>query len=696
MKKKLLLCFTLLLSFLFMFGIQSNINVKALSTTDGIPYETYTLGASNRIVLTQTAYVPYGILNKDVSLSSPKDIYNFNEQMYIADTNNKRIVIIGKDGSLIDTLEYSEFLEPTGIFVNNDYIYVTDKSAKEIFVFNHDKSLYKKYTKPTESIFGKNTPFVPIKITVNQSGLMYVIGEGSTNGVITINKYGEFMGFIGINSTTFSLRKYLYNFFVSGGSLARQTPSAPTNIAIGSNGNIYTTNAKTVAESFKRLNISGNNTLGSDTYYPSEEISDIAISDDNYTYISTVDGNIYEYDVNGKLLFKFNTLDTSNQNILGLTTRIDGIEVDNNGNIYALDSTKNNIQIYQRTAFVNVLHEAVDMYNDGKYLQSKELWEHVLKENNNFAFAHTALGWSYFKEDNYDAALNEFYLSKNYSGYSQVFWEIRNIYIQTYAGWFILGLVALIVLIKVLKIVLYHNAYVDENGKKIPMLVYNAKENYANKEHSMFTIKSVNLLKELKYSFHILRHPSDACYGIKKQHKASYLSGIVILILFVITYLLNLYGAAFLFRYHGSFTNVLSQIATILAIFALWCGSNYLIATLNDGEGWFKDIFITSCYCLLPYILIKLPLIPLSYCLTYNEQFIMSIANTITYAYCAILLLVSIGNIHNYSFKETIKNVVLTIIGMLIVAFTLLLVYMFMSQLIDFIISLIKEVFTRG
>ena len=696
MKKKLLLCFTLLLSFLFMFGIQSNINVKALNTTDGIPYETYTLGASNRIVLTQTAYVPYGILNKDISLSSPKDIYNFNEQMYIADTNNKRIVIIGKDGSLIDTLEYNEFLEPTGIFVNNDYIYVTDKSAKAIFVFNHDKSLYKKYTKPTESIFGKNTPFVPIKIAVNQSGLMYVIGEGSTNGVITINKYGEFMGFIGINSTTFSLRKYLYNFFVSGGSLARQTPSAPTNIAIGSNGNIYTTNAKTVAESFKRLNISGSNTLGSDTYYPSEEISDIAISDDNYTYICTVDGNIYEYDVNGKLLFKFNTLDTSNQNILGLTTRIDGIEIDNNGNIYALDSTKNNIQIYQRTAFVNVLHEAVDMYNDGKYLQSKELWEHVLKENNNFAFAHTALGWSYFKEDNYDAALNEFYLSKNYSGYSQVFWEIRNIYIQSYAGWFILGLVALIVLIKVLKIVLYHNAYADGNGKKIPMLIYNAKENYANKEHSKFTIKSVNLLKELKYSFHILRHPSDACYGIKKQHKASYLSGIVILILFVITYLLNLYGAAFLFRYHGSFTNVLGQIATILAIFALWCGSNYLIATLNDGEGWFKDIFITSCYCLLPYILIKLPLIPLSYCLTYNEQFIMSIANTITYAYCIILLFVSIGNIHNYSFKETIKNIVLTIIGMLIVAFTLLLVYMFMSQLIDFIISLIKEVFTRG
>lgn len=696
MKKKLLLCFTLLLSFLFMFGIPSNINVKALNTTDGIPYETYTLGASNRIVLTQTAYVPYGILNKNVSLSSPKDIYNFNEQMYIADTNNKRIVIIGKDGSLVDTLEYSEFLEPTGIFVNNDYIYVTDKSAKAIFVFNHDKSLYKKYTKPTESIFGKNTPFVPIKIAVNQSGLMYVIGEGSTNGVITINKYGEFMGFIGINSTTFSLRKYLYNFFVSGGSLARQTPSAPTNITIGSNGNIYTTNAKTVAESFKRLNISGSNTLGSDTYYPSEEISDIAISDDNYTYISTVDGNIYEYDVNGKLLFKFNTLDTSNQNILGLTTRIDGIEIDNNGNIYALDSTKNNIQIYQRTAFVNVLHEAVDMYNDGKYLQSKELWEHVLKENNNFAFAHTALGWSYFKEDNYDAALNEFYLSKNYSGYSQVFWEIRNIYIQSYAGWFILALVALIVLIKVLKLALYHNAYVDGNGKKIPILVYNTKENYAKKEHSKFTIKSVNLLKELKYSFHILRHPSDACYGIKKQHKASYLSGIVILILFVITYLLNLYGAAFLFRYHGSFTNVLGQIATILAIFALWCGSNYLIATLNDGEGWFKDIFITSCYCLLPYILIKLPLIPLSYCLTYNEQFIMSIANTITYAYCIILLFVSIGNIHNYSFKETIKNIVLTIIGMLIVAFTLLLVYMFMSQLIDFIISLIKEVFTRG
>ncbi len=698
MKKKILLCFTLFLSFLFIIAPFSTISVKASgSGSDGIPYETYTLGTNNRIVPTKAAYVPYGILNgKDITLSSPKDLYNYNDQIYVADTGNKRIVIIALDGTLVDILQYNEFVEPTGIFVNESYIYVADRKASSIFVFNHDKTLYKKYEKPQESLFGKNSPFVPTKIAVASSGLMYIIGEGSTNGVITINKYGEFMGFVGINSTTFSLRKYLYNFFVSGGSLARQTPSAPTNITIGVNGNIFTTNATNVTETFKRLNISGSNTLASDTYYPQEEITDITISDDNYIYICTVDGNIYEYDVNGKLLFKFATLDASNQDILGLTTRLDAIEVDSLGNIYALDATKNNIQIYQRTAFVNVLHKAVDMYNDGKYLQSKDLWELVLKENNNFAFAHTALGWSYFKEDNYDAALNEFYLSKNYSGYSSVFWEIRNQYIQAYTGWFVLFIVALFVLYKIIKSLIYRKSYVLENGKKIPMFVHNMQEDYASKEHSVFVSKSVNCLKELKYSFRILRHPADTCYGIKRQHKASVLSATIILLVFLVTYILNLYCSAFLFRYHGSVNSVLVQLLIILAIFALWCLVNYLISTLNDGEGWLKDIYIASCYCLLPYILIKLPLIPLSYCLTYNEQFIMSIANFVTYAWSGILLLMTIANIHNYSFKETLKNIILTILGMLIVAFTLLLVYMFMSQLIDFIISIIKEVFTRG
>lgn len=696
MKKIICLLFTFLVAFMFCTA-PGHIVVHARETSgsDGIPYETMTLGTNNRLVYTQTAYIPYGILNQeDLLLSSPKDMYYYDQLLYVADTGNKRIVVLDEKGQLTSEIKNERFVEPTGIFVNEEHIYIADRGAKAVFMLDETGNLQSVYERPKEILFGKNTPYVPSKICVASSGLMYIVGEGSTNGVITINQYGEFMGYIGINSTTFSLRKYLYNFFVNNASLANQKPSAPTNLTIGANGNIFTTNIN-IAETFKRLNISGTNTLASDTYYPTEEISDISISDDNYIYISTVTGQIYEYDFNGKLLFKFDTKDKGNLNVLGLTNRIDSIETDQYGNIFVLDGTNNNIQMYQRTSFVNLLHQAVDMYNDGKYLQSKDLWESVLKQNNNFALAHTALGWSYFKEENNEAALNEFYLSKNYSGYSAVFWEIRNDFLQENTGWLILALVLLIVLYKVIKTILYANAIVRSDGKKIPLFIHKMQESFQQKEHHRFTMKFVTLLTEVRYSKLMLRKPADACYGVKKQKKASYWSAIVILILFVITYLLKMYATSFLFRSHGSFSNAISQLLIVFAVFMLWCIVNYLVATLNDGEGWFRDIFITTSYSLLPFIIIQLPLVPITYCLTYNESFIFSIANFITYAWCIILLLNSLLNIHNYSFKATLKNVIVTILGMLLIALTILLVYMFMAQLLDFLGSIIKEVFSR-
>ena len=81
--------------------------------------------------------------------------------------------------------------------------------------------------------------------------------------------------------------------------------------------------------------------------------------------------------------------------------------------------------------------------------------------------------------------------------------------------------------------------------------------------------------------------------------------------------------------------------------------------------------------------------------LTYNEQFILQFANLIIYGYTAILLLIMIQYIHQYTFKETIKNIVITLFGMVIIALMILLVYMFTNQLIDFVISIVKEVIFR-
>lgn len=695
MKKKLYLLFIFVLSVLAIFSPSKVSEVDAMDTSrsDGIPYETLTLGTDNRLVTTQTAYIPYGVLNNDVQLSSPEDMYLYDDKMYIADTGNKRIVVLDKKGAQVQEIKHAEFNTPKGVFVNDTHVYAADMGAQKVFKFAHDGTFVRDYGRPTEPLFGKSTEYNPTKIAVTNAGYMYIVSSGTSNGLVTINDYGEFMGFVGINNTTFSLRKYLYNIFVSGADLADQKPPEPTNVSIGSNGNVYTTNMN-ITETFKRLNISGVNTLDASTYYPTEAVVDIAISQDNYTYLCTSDGCIYEYDIKGNLLFKFNTKDTSNLGIFGLNNGLNSIEIDDEGNIYAMDTTKSIIQIYQRAGFVDLLHVAVDLYNDGRYLESMDEWESILKQNTNFALAHTAYGYALFKDGQNEAALEEFRLSKNYQGYSQVYWEIRNQALQNYTGTALIVLIALVVIIKLLKFILMRNAK-EYKGKLVPAFVYERKVRYDQKEKSKFELKFLKLKEELAYAKNIFKHPADMCYGIKKENKASYLSAIIVLIAFVVVYLLDMYASGFLFRSHSGMGNAFTQILVIGAIFFLWCGVNYLVATLNDGEGWFKDFFIGSCYCLIPFIVFKIPLILLTHVLTFNEQFIIQFANIVIYGYTAILLLIMIQYIHQYTFKETIKNILITIFGMVIIALMILLVYMFANQLVDFIVSIVKEVIFR-
>lgn len=696
MKKKLYSLFIFILAiFAFLMPARpQTVDAMDSSRSDGIPYDTLTLGTNNRLVNTQTAYIPYGILNEEVQLASPEDMYLFNDNMYIADTGNKRIVVINSlDGSFVQEVKCDKFQSPKGVFVTENNIYVADSVAQLVFKFDHAGTLIREYGRPTEPLYGKSTEFNPIKIAVASSGYMYIVSDGTSNGLVTINDYGEFMGFVGINNATFSLRKYLYNIFVSGTDLAAQKPPVPTNVSIGNNGNVYTTNTN-IAETFKRLNISGVNTLDAGTYYPTETVTDIAISHDNYTYICTLEGDIYEYDIKGNLLFKFNTKDNSNLGVFGLNNGLNSIEIDEKGNIYVMDTSKSRIQIYQRAGFVNLLHTAVDLYNDGRYLESMDEWETILKQNTNFALAHTAYGYALFKDGQNERALEEFRLSKNYQGYSQVYWEIRNQAIQQYTGTAILVLLAVYVLYKLAKFLLMRNAK-EYKGKLVPAFVYNSKVRYDEKEKSKFELKFLKLKDELAYAGNIFKKPADMCYGIKKENKASYLSAIIVLVTFVVVYLLDMYASGFLFRVESGMGNAFTQILVVLAIFMLWCATNYLVSTLNDGEGWFKDFFIGSCYCLIPFIVIKIPMILLTHVLTFNESFLIDFANIVIYGYTAILFIIMIQYIHQYNFKETVKNILITIFGMVIFALMILLVYMFASQLIDFVVSIVKEVIFR-
>jgi len=667
--------YSIVVLFVFLLGIYSIQYVS--SESFGVPYETYTLSATNSFVQTQTAYMPVGYIAEDLEFDGPSDMYLYDDVLYVADTGNQRIVLLSLTGDFIDDIQLTEFKEPVGVFVKENQLYVADKVAKSVFVIDLDtKDILLTITKPESPIFGQQNEFVPTKVAVDSSDSIYVIGEGSTSGVIQLNYAGEFIGYLGINSVDLSLRKILYNWVVNDSDLSSSRPASPTNVALGTKGSILTTNVN-VTETFKRLNITGVNTLSGDTLYPESELSDIWMSTDGYIYMVSKAGDIYEYDSKGQLLFYFNAASYGVKQSLGLIHQASGVVTDQDGNLYILDGgTYGFIHVYQPTAFVELIHQAVTLYNNGEYVASKPLWEEILRQNSAFALAHSALGSALAKEGRFEEALAEFHEANDYQGYSAAYWEIRNVQIQRNLGLWTIIFIGLYIGYRVYKSV----------NKKHPLFV-----NLKQKIHDFGTRK---LVKELRYSLTILKHPFDAFLSIRRMNVASLKSAWIVFGTFITVYIVNLYGTGYLFR-TGNASQVWIELLVVLVVFGLFVVVNYLVSTLADGEGRLRDVFIASSYSLMPFILFVLPMTVFSHVLTYNEEFIYSMYHTVIVSWTVLLLLISITAIHNYTFFETIKYTIIILFGMFLMVLLGVLIYSFVGQLWVFIVSLIKEVIYR-
>jgi hypothetical protein len=149
---------------------------------------------------------------------------------------------------------------------------------------------------------------------------------------------------------------------------------------------------------------------------------------------------------------------------------------------------------------------------------------------------------------------------------------------------------------------------------------------------------------------------------------------------------------AYLFR-PGSVNNFnlgfeLLKWGLIIVLFVI---SNYLISSLQNGEGFFRDVFIATIYCFAPLILFKIPLSILTNVLSYNEQYIVTLANIALWGISILYVILMIRDVHNYKLGSLVLNLLLTAIAMVVMVLIYLMVYILSMQLIDFVFGLIKE-----
>ncbi|MBK9121614.1 MAG: YIP1 family protein [Chloroflexi bacterium] len=653
------------------------VGLAALSPAFAVsPYTTATLGPGGALFLTQDAYTPLDEV--DLPLSAPEDMFLAPDGfLYIADTGNRRIVKLDANFEIVDEFGADLLQRPTGLFVDEaGAIYIADAGRNMVVILDAEGNVLNEFGRPSEPLFGLNREFLPRKLAVDVRKNIYVVSEGSVDGLAMLNTEGGFIGYFGANTAEMSLKMILQRLFLTKEQLdqfIKNEAASPSNVVIDYQSLVYTITAGTDrSKSIRKFTVSGRNLF--DWTFGSFTFRDIHVSADGLLVAIDAGGKIYEYDLNGTLLFVFGAQDSGDQR-LGLLSNPSAIERAGD-TLLVLDKDKNAIVQFRVTDFARTVHDGVRLYMDGFYTEARPYFETVLSYNGLFIMAYQAIADAYYKEEDYDNALEYYRYAEDRGGYSEAFWELRNATLQQslgnalgilFGGW-----VALSVFTRL-----------ERNFKWLDPLRRLGRR-----------AQKIRLIDDFVFTFRFVRQPADSFYYIKQNLRGSLLFAFLIYVWVVVLRVLSLYLTGFVFSPYSTLwqIDVESEITYTVLPLLLWTIANYLVATISDGEGRFRHVVNGTAYSLFPYTLFALPILLFSNLLTLNEVFIYTFSTQIVGIWIAVMLFIMVKEIHNYSASETVKNILGTLFTMAMFLLTGYILYVLFSQLYEFILAIVQEV----
>ncbi|ONI39509.1 hypothetical protein AN639_01565 [Candidatus Epulonipiscium fishelsonii] len=628
---------------------------------------TYSMDENGQYVKTQDAYIPNKTIT-DLKLKNPEDLFvDDDNNLYIADTGNKRIVKYSIDtNQVLGEIKHDEFKTPKGIFVTDQGdIYVADAGAKAVFVFNDKFELTQHNTKPTTPIF-EETNFEPSKIAVDSTGNMYIVGEGVYSGIIQISTNNEFLGYFTVNKTILTPMQAFQKLIFSKEQEEKMidiTPNTFSNVFLDNNqGIVYTTTmGKSSGTGVKKHSTNGNN-MFSKKIIARDDTTDVYVDDRGIIYTASNDGYIFVYAKDGEFIYSFGA-PAQKEDIAGVFTRLPAIAVDKNYEIWAVDGEKGYLQSFTPTEYASTIYLAMEKYEKGEYEDSREYWQEVLNLNQMSILAHNGVGKAQLRNQEYESAMHHFELSGDKDLYSEAFWEVRNDWLQDYLI-IIVGIVLLFIILMKLRGRFY-------------------------KSSSELTTRQLSALPLM-----ICKNPFDAYYELRKFRQGTFFGASLIYLIGFIIYMTYRTNKGYIYQLTKiEDMDINSIVIGYFAILGLFILGNYLVTSINDGLGNLKQVYMIPAYGAFPAVMSMLIVIPLSYVLVQNEAFVLSMIMWIGVAWSLLNIFIGFQTVHDYTFKETVFSLVMTVVMMIIVAVMGIIVTIMWEELYQFILSIGKELF---
>lgn len=435
------------------------VNTSALETYDPYSYDRWGDPVASQAGYTAEKYVDGNSIGCG-SFDEPADLFiSHDNLMYIADKENNRIVVTDLDFNL--KKEMKEFTyegekltlaKPTGVYVDQytGFIYICDTENDRVIKCDTNGNVDRLFEKPTSELYDQALTYQPSKVLVDKAGNVYVVVKSQTKGAVMFNYQGEFLGFYGANrveATAEVLANAFWNLISTEKQRersAKQTPIGFTNFDIDDEGFIYTvTDSQEIkTDLVKKLNPRGDNILDSlgaaemtfgdispayySIYAKNSSLTDIDLGPNGELNILDFQhGRIFQYDKECWLLFIMGGKGYQ----LGLFESAAAIESHDN-KLYVLDSGKDNITIFTRTVFGEIVTEAANLYNDGLYEESLEPWQNVLKYDGNYRRAYIGIGNALYNKYEYEEAMEYFEISISRDRYNRAYEGYRDIWLK--------------------------------------------------------------------------------------------------------------------------------------------------------------------------------------------------------------------------------------------------------------------------
>lgn len=203
----------------------------------------------------------------------------------------------------------------------------------------------------------------------------------------------------------------------------------------------------------------------------------------------------------------------------------------------------------------------------------------------------------------------------------------------------------------------------------------------------------------VKFPFYLIVHPYNGYWDLKyeRNNKLNVIASFAILFLMIVTNVLSTQYSGFLVHiYNPEEMNSLMEVVYILVPVLFWCVANWSLTTLMDGEGKFVEIFTSTCFALLPMILIHFPWIWLSNVISMQEVSFYYVSTSIAAIWSLYLLFVGNMTVHQYTPSKTVGTILLTLVAMGFMAFICLLFFSLIQQIVSFITVIYQEITLRN